>query len=100
MVLRVDARAVGVRRPRILAVGIAQHHEPVEVLERPAVFDQLDGQPVEQFGVGRGFAVGAEVVGRGDDSAAEVVLPEPVDDDAGRQRLVGPGEPAWPGRGG
>ena len=66
----------------VLLVGGAQHHEPVQMLERPAVFDQFDGQPVEQFRVRRGFAVGAEVVGRGDEAAAEVMLPKPIDDDA------------------
>jgi len=34
-----------------------------------------------------------EVAGRSDDAAAEVVVPEAVDDDAGRERIGGIGDP-------
>ena len=67
-------------------VGGARHDPLVERLEPPAVLDQLGGQPFEQLGVGRALALRAEVVGGGDDPAAEVVLPEPIDGDARRQR--------------
>ena len=40
-----------------------------------------------------GSPCGAEVVGRGDEAAAEMVLPEAVDDDAGGERMVGPRQP-------
>ncbi len=39
-------------------------------------------------------ALAAEVLGRGDEAAAEEVGPQPVDEDAGRERMVGGGEPA------
>ena len=44
------------------------------------------GQPVEQLGMRRGLALLAEIAGRGDDSAAEVMLPEAVDDHPRGQR--------------
>ena len=43
------------------------------------------------------FAHLAEVLERGDDAAAEVLLPEPVDDDPGGERVVGRGDPARQG---
>ena len=52
----------------------------------------------------RHFASRAEVAGRGDDPAPEVVLPEPVDDHTGGQRVIRPADPAGefepPARGG
>ena len=42
------------------------------------MLDEIAGQIVEQFRVGRFPSLVAEVVGRFDDAAAEVVLPEPV----------------------
>src|SRR5262249_8449484 len=55
--------------------------------------DELRGEPVEQFWVRRLLAELAEVVGRGDDAAAEMVLPKAVDDHAGRQRIIFRGDP-------
>ena len=43
--------------------------------------------------VGR-LAHDAEIAGRGDDADAEMVLPETIDDDAGRQRVVLPRQPS------
>ena len=59
----------------------------------PAARDELGGEPVEQFGMRRVAAHRAEVVRRGDDALAEVVLPESIDDDAGRERVIGTREP-------
>ena len=41
----------------------------------------------------RRFAHLAEVLERGDDAAAEVVLPDAIDDDPGGERVVGRGDP-------
>ncbi len=65
----------------------------MERLELPAVGDQLGGQPVEQFGVGRLVPLGPEVARRPDDPPAEVVLPDPVGHDPGGQGVVGAGDP-------
>ena len=40
---------------------------------------------VEEFGLGWEFALETEVVGRGDDAASEVMVPNAVDDDAGEE---------------
>ena len=63
-------------------------------LEPPAVLDERRRQPVEQFGMAGAVALGAEVVDRLHQPGAEVVLPEPVDDHPGRQRMLGRGQPA------
>ena len=44
--------------------------------------------------MGRGGALGAEVLDRGHDTSAEQHLPEPVDRDAGRQRVGRVRQPA------
>ena len=41
----------------------------------------------------RPFAALAEIVGGADQALAEVVLPDPIDHDAGRQRMVGARQP-------
>ena len=62
-------------------------------LEPPAAVHELGGQPVEQLGVGRRLAQLAEVVGRRHDSAAEVILPEPIGHHPGRPRVAAVGQP-------
>ncbi len=58
------------------------------MLDVPTRPDELDGQPVQQFRVGRRRALGAEVLHRADDAVAELLVPEAVDVDPGRQRVV------------
>ena len=54
----------------------------------PAVGNKLRCQPIEQFRM-RGFdRPDAEIVWRGDDPLTEMVFPEPVDDNSGRQWIV------------
>ena len=67
-----------------------QLEEPLHV---PARLAELDGQPVEQLGMRGKLAADAEVAGRADQAGAEDLLPEPVDRDAGRQRVLGPEQP-------
>ena len=65
----------------------------MDVLQAPAVFDKLDRQPIEQLRMRRPLALHAKIVRRGHDPAAEVMLPESVDDHASGQRMIGPREP-------
>src|ERR1041385_4805526 len=51
------------------------------------------GEPVEELGVAGAAAHFAEVVGGVDDSAAEVVVPDAVDDGAPGEGVVGVGDP-------
>ena len=76
-----------------LPVGRRLDHHAEEALHVPARFAKVDGQPVEQLGVRGKLAGDAEVAGRAHQAAAENLLPEAVDDDAGGQRMLGPDEP-------
>ena len=67
-------------RPR---VQISAH----EVPDVEAALDELVGQVVEQFGIGRRVA-GADVVERLDDPDAEQIAPEPIDVALGEIRVV------------
>ena len=79
------------RRPTRLPVRALRTISRCSGLSRQPSCDERARQPVEQFGVARPVSVRAEVVRRLDDAAAEVVLPDAVDHDARRQRMVGPG---------
>ena len=79
--------------PAALLVGRGQHDEPVHRLDRPARIHESRGEMVEQLGMRRPFPARAEVVGSADQALAEVVLPDPVDHDAGRQRMIGTRQP-------
>jgi hypothetical protein len=76
-----------------LAIQGGGDHQPMQRLLAPASCHDFRGEPVEQLRVGRGLAARAEVAGRRHDSAAEVMLPEPVDDDARREGIVRAGQP-------
>ena len=65
----------------------------MDVLEAPTVFHQLDREPIEQFGMRRPIALHSEIVRRRHNAAAEMLLPESVNDHASGQRMVGPREP-------
>ena len=57
-------------------------------LSEPPPSRKVSREPVEQFRVGRGRAHPAEVVGRVDQTPAEVLLPDPVDDRPPGQRVL------------
>ena len=64
---------------------IASADHPVETLEPPVVRDQIICQPVEQFGMSGALALETKIIGGGDDSTTEVLLPNPVDNDTCKQ---------------
>ena len=69
--------------------------------QMPAAPDELAGKPLEEFRVGRGIGLGAEVARRRDQPGAEVLLPDPVDDHAGGEASrssLGIGDPAGQAR--
>ena len=89
-----------------LPIGRAGHDEPVHALEGPGGTPvahapgspgrwarEFDCQPVEQFRVGWSVAGDAEVTRRGDDSRAEMLLPQAIHHHPGRQRILGIGDP-------
>ncbi len=55
---------------------------------------KLDGEPVEQLGVGRRRPLAAEVEDRRHQRRAEVAHPDVIDRDAGRQRMPPVGHPS------
>ena len=86
------------RDARGLAIGGAGHDQAVQLLHRPAGALEFDGEPVEQLRVGRGFALVAEILERGDEAAAEEGLPLAVHGHAGGQGVRGGEEPAREGQ--
>ena len=59
-----------------------------QAFDVPVVVHEVDGEPVEQFGVAGVFALGAEVGGGGDEAGAEEDLPEAIHFDAGGERML------------
>ena len=59
----------------------------------PALFDEFDGQPIEQWLVSGLFAEAAKVIRAGDDAFAEVPAPDAIGHYARGERVVGLGHP-------
>ena len=74
-----------------------KHQFANQALYAPAFFHESVGEEVEQFGVGRTLAEHSEVVGRGNDSASEQMVPNAVDDHTARKRLGGVDNPLGQG---
>ena len=70
------------------AIGLAHHqrlHQPPYV---PALFAEIDGQPIEQLRMARWFALAAEVFARSDQATSKQLLPKPIDRDTGREWVL------------
>ena len=101
-VVRDRAPGARARSARGLAVGGRGDEGPHHVLHVPAALHELDGQPVEQLGVGRPLALRAEVV-----EGAGEALAEEASRAGSRRRgrsagcrarsASGPGRAGWPG---
>ena len=65
----------------------------MEFFERPTLFDESSGQPVEKFGVRGLFARAAEVIGVAGERLAKVPKPDAINDGAGSERIGGVGDP-------
>lgn len=65
-----------------------RHDEPLERFQTPAAANQFEGEPVEKLRMRGPVALHAEVVRRADEALAEVLLPDPVYDNA-RQQMPG-----------
>ena len=59
----------------------------MQPFDRPAVFDEVSGQPFEQVGVSGFLAERAEVAGAADQPTAEVPGPDTVDEHLGSERV-------------
>ena len=92
-VARIPGARPGSKLRRLLIAGGGQD-QAVDVLETPVVVDQLVGEPVEQIRVRGQASVDPEIAGGFDQAGSEVVLPEPVDNHAGEQRVAWVSDPA------
>ena len=81
---------------RDLSVDSGSHDQPVEPFQVPSAVGELGGQPVEQHGVSRFFAPLAELAGRVDQAASEVVHPDAIDQGAADQGMTATGQPPGP----
>ena len=63
---------------RVLAVGRTLHDEAVHVLDVPAAFHELAGEPIKQFRMRWTRGLMAEIFGCLDEADAEIGLPEAV----------------------
>ena len=89
----VEGRGVRVMVHPLLPGG-AREDQSMERLERAAsIVAEPAGEPVEELGVARLAPHEAEVVGRVDEAAAEVPLPDAVDEDARGERVLASREP-------
>ena len=93
----VDRCGLGVRRARGLPIGGRKHHQAVHRLQAPVVVSEVTRQPVDQFLVTGTNPHCAEIAGRGDESLAEMPMPEPIDHDPSCQRVLLAGNPAGQG---
>ena len=80
-----------------LAVGGGVEDQPVQLLDRPTLVDELERQIVEQLGMAGPSSGHAEVVRRGHQPLAEVVLPDAVDEHARKERVRRRRDPAGEG---
>src|SRR5689334_924848 len=92
-IIRVDSRSLIGRGPKRLTVRGRKQYRPVQLLEAPAVLDEVGCQPVEQFGMRRPAAVKAEVAWVFDQPHAEVIMPHAVHDYPRREWIAGRGDP-------
>ena len=78
----------------VLTIGLAHDDELEGTLEIPAVLDQVDGEPVEEFGVDRTLTLQAEILGGAHESLPEQHLPKVIHSHAGGQGVILGGQPA------
>ena len=81
------------RGDRRLPVGVRTDHQREHGLHVPLGADELRRHPVQQFRVTGRRPLRAEVVHVADEALAEGDLPQPIDEHAGRQWVLGRGEP-------
>ena len=63
------------------------------MLGAPVVIDEVAAEPVEEPGVGGEVALQAEVFRRADEAISEELLPDAIDVNTGRERVIGKSEP-------
>ena len=77
-----------------LIEGRTGHDQTMHRLDIPAGFDELHGQPIEQFAMAGHLALQTKVLGGFDDAGPKVTLPNPIDGDSSGQRVFTRDHPA------
>ena len=91
----VVARCIRVdRRPRAFAERLGAQDDTMKMFDRPTRSDKFTSKIIEQKWIGRWQAGVSEIIGCRNDSDPEVSLPNAVDQDASRQRILGVRDPA------
>ena len=76
-----------------MSVGRGEHDLFNKMLGAPVVIDEVAAEPVEELGMGGEVALQAEVFRRADEAISEELLPDTIDVNAGRERVIGKSEP-------
>ena len=66
----------------------------MQPFDAPAIFNEIDCEPVEQLRMRRRTPRVSEVTERFHDPASEVMMPDTIDEDPRRERMVGLSQPA------
>ena len=82
------------RAARGLLVGFRGDNQAMHVPNIPARVAKLGSEPVQQSRMARTFALRSEILGSRHQAPPEVLLPDPIDSDARRQRIVVREQPA------
>ena len=77
-----------------LPIDFGSQDQAVQGLDVPAAGDELVCQPIEQLRMRRRRRLSAEVVGVLNEAAAEMSLPDAIDEHAGHERIGRIGKPA------
>ena len=70
-----------------LSIGRRHHDELLQGLDVPSAGNELGGQPIEEFGMGRQFTLTAEVFAGLHQTCSKAALPEPVHRDPSREGI-------------
>ncbi len=79
---------------RGLAIGRAGDDLPQQPFDVPSRIHEILSEPIEELGMGREVALGAEIFTRTHDAVSEEHLPESVNDDASGERIGRVDEPS------
>ena len=83
-----DDEALAVMKKAGAEVKPGADDQPMQRLQSPATVDKFRGQPVEQFRMRRSRPLHTEVILRFDETSPEELLPNAIDRDSRRERLL------------
>src|SRR6185369_7472272 len=81
------------RLARRLSIRIGRDDQLDDVLDVPAAVNEFGCEPVEQFGMRRPVALRSEIIDSPRQAGSEELLPQTIDEHAGRQRILARRQP-------